>query len=115
VIASTLNTPTADTLKLVGTTTRLAFFFDANAQFIDVLWRTDGTVSGTRSVKNIAVNAENGSSSPSGFTGAAGKVLFSAFPGANNSRQLWTTARAREQRYWPMSHRTIPSTGLGSG
>jgi ELWxxDGT repeat protein len=139
VIASTLNTPTADTLKLVGTTTGLAFFFDANAQFIDVLWRTDGTVSGTfplgsvhavgslpyfsgiaaagalayftpydpvigtelsvtdgtvsgtRSVKNIAVSAENGSSSPSGFTGAAGKVLFSAFPGGNNSRQLWTT------------------------
>jgi len=139
VIASTLNAPTSDTLKLAGATTGLAFFFDANAQFIDVLWRTDGTVSatfplgsvkavgsmssfleiavagalayftpydpvigtelsvtdgtvsGTRSLKNIAVSAENGSSSPSGFTGAAGKVLFSAFPGANNSRQLWTT------------------------
>jgi ELWxxDGT repeat protein len=139
VIASTLATPTADTLKLVGSTTGLAFFFDANAQFIDVLWRTDGTVtgtfplgsvqavgslsyfsgvatagalayftphdpvigteldvtdgtvSGTRLVKNIAVSAENDGSAPFGFTGVGGKVLFSAFPGGTNSRQLWTT------------------------
>jgi ELWxxDGT repeat protein/parallel beta-helix repeat protein len=50
------------------------------------LWRTDGTASGTRIVKDI--EAGSGSSSPSGLT-VIGSTLFFAAYDSTNGRELW--------------------------
>jgi ELWxxDGT repeat protein len=65
------------------------YFFAANSDaFGDELWASDGTIMGTRLVKDI----ENGpaSSSPSNFTVFKGKLYFFA-TNTNTGRELWTS------------------------
>ncbi|MBS0416284.1 MAG: hypothetical protein JSR66_01120 [Proteobacteria bacterium] len=75
----------------VATGQTVAYFTPYSSTIGTELSITDGTVAGTRTVKDIAQSHINGSSSPLDFTLMGNAVLFTATPADNAPAQLWST------------------------
>jgi ELWxxDGT repeat protein len=82
-----LTNPTANAGAPIGSLGHLLLFFGADAEHGRELWRTDGTVAGTRLVKDIRAGSE--SSVPGGPAVYFGGALYFLADGGQTGREVW--------------------------
>jgi ELWxxDGT repeat protein len=78
--------PNQQAIRAVGST---VFFNVLGGEYHDELWASDGTVAGTRLVRDILPDVPWGSE-PEGLTAFQGRLWFSA-QGPGTGRELWTS------------------------